>query len=240
MMSEQAAISQRQFDDRYIAFLAKNANVPKGNYRPLLLYLAQKCDRRRYENTQPNNLGRVGRPPAKEPIRSVFGRSKMAKWEPMASAISQKQYDDNYITLLAKEAKVRPTHYRKLLLHLAATRDTRRYHNTQPGNLGRRGRPLAGSATRSSGPYPRSVPEARGRRAPPPLPQRVKEPAAVLRKRAPQRAEEIASLEIRIEFKNSRDFIRVAPRTCVFTVPVALPLAGKAIPCPPTSNSLSI
>jgi hypothetical protein len=186
MMSEQAAISQRQFDDRYIAFLAKNANVPKGNYRPLLLYLAQKCDRRRYENTQPNNLGRVGRPPAKEPIRSVFGRSKMAKWEPMASAISQKQYDDNYITLLAKEAKVRPTHYRKLLLHLAATRDTRRYHNTQPGNLGRRGRPplevprevqVQYSALRARGEKPSRAASiaAKGE----------KNLAAVLRKRAP-------------------------------------------------------
>jgi hypothetical protein len=185
--SERAAINQRQFDDRYIAFLAKKGNLTKRNYRELLLYLAQKRDRRRYEDTQPNNLGRVGRPPANEPIRTVSSRSKMAEWKPMASTISRKEYDGNYIALLAKEAKVRPTHYRKLLLHLAATRDTRRYHNTQPGNLGRRGRPplevppevqVEYSALRARGEKPSRAASiaAKGER----------NLAAVLRRRAPK------------------------------------------------------
>jgi hypothetical protein len=62
------AISQKKFDDLYIAELAKEAGLPRNAYRRLLLYLASKCDRRRYKK-QPNDLGRrSGRPRKEVPV----------------------------------------------------------------------------------------------------------------------------------------------------------------------------
>jgi hypothetical protein len=61
------AMSQKEFDDLYIAHLAKEAVLPRRNYRGLLLYLAKTCDSRRYVRAQPDNLGRVGQPPKVPP-----------------------------------------------------------------------------------------------------------------------------------------------------------------------------
>jgi hypothetical protein len=137
--SEVAVSNQKEFDDLYIAFLAKKASLPPTDFRGLLLYLAKTCDSGRY-NTLPDNLGRPGRPPANASNRRVFRRSKMAEWKPLAAAISQKKFDDLYIALLGKEPELPETDFRGLLLHLAKTRDSRRYGRTKPENLGRRGR----------------------------------------------------------------------------------------------------
>jgi len=86
----------------------------------------------------------------------------MAQWGLLKNVISQKQFDDEYILLLAREAAKRdkfgrplavapegepditdPDVLRFALLHLARTKDTARYYS-QPDDLGKRGRPPKG------------------------------------------------------------------------------------------------
>jgi hypothetical protein len=73
--------------------------------------------------------------------RRKFMSTKMATWKPLSTAMSQKEFDDRYIALLAKEARLSATSYRGLLLHLAQTCDSRRYVRARPDNLGRVGHP---------------------------------------------------------------------------------------------------
>ena len=59
--------------------------------------------------------------------------------------ITQKQFDDEYIAMLARLAGVpdpdigNADHLRKALLHLARTTDSTRYRDTQPDDLGKPG-----------------------------------------------------------------------------------------------------
>jgi hypothetical protein len=65
-------ITQKHYDDEYIAMLARRAGVTDpdiGNadhVRKALLHLARTKDGTRYRGSQPDDLGKPGQPPKKK------------------------------------------------------------------------------------------------------------------------------------------------------------------------------
>jgi hypothetical protein len=75
----------------------------------------------------------------------------MAEWKPLVNAISEKQFGDEYWTLLAEAAGVQDPdvgnnieHLRKAADYLAKTKDAKRFRNTHPDDLGKPGHPPKG------------------------------------------------------------------------------------------------